>query len=84
MSTGALPVARKRSTSDGGGSEKPRRKSKDPEPRQTLFSVKGRMSWLEWIDRLASFDRSTRAELLDRALARYAKDIGFAEQPPER
>lgn len=77
-------MAKKRAVvGDGGGIERAR-KSPDPEPRGTLFSVKGRPTWLEWVDRLAAYDRSKRADLLDRALARYAKEIGFTEKPPER
>jgi hypothetical protein len=78
MSVGTAPLARKRGAGDSP------RKSPDPEPREVLFSVKGRKSWLEWVDRLADFDRSNRVELIDRALARYAREIGFDEQPPER
>lgn len=81
MVAGVLSVAKKRS---GDASERAQRKSPDEEPRTTLFSVKGRMSWLDWVDALARFDRASRAELLDRALARYAREIGFQQPPPER
>ncbi len=84
MKFGRLTVARKRAGESPEGEGRSPRKSPDDEPRGTLFSVKGRRAWLEWLDRLAEYDRSTRADLLDRAVARYAKSIGFDESPPER
>jgi hypothetical protein len=81
MSVGTFPVARKRPPS---GEERGPRKSPGPEPRGVLFSVKGRPAWYEWLKRLAAFDRSSVVELVDRASARYAKEIGFDEPPPER
>jgi hypothetical protein len=88
MSAGATLMARKQTKAGEvqgqGTGETTTPPVPEPEPRQTLFSVKGRPSWLAWVDRLAAADRSTRADLLDRALARYAKEIGFREAPPER
>jgi hypothetical protein len=79
MNPGASLVSRKKSTED-----KPPRKSPDPEPRRVLFSVRGRPAWHEWLKRLANRDRSTVVEVLDRAAARYAREISFDEPPPER
>jgi hypothetical protein len=61
----------------------------DPAPEgeaaEPLFSIKGRRSWLEWVDRLQKFDRQpSRSALVDRALMYYARHIEFKEDPPER
>jgi len=37
-----------------------------------------------WVDRLAEKNRTTVAGLLDQALAAFAKQIGFDEEPPRR
>lgn len=84
MGAGTLAVAKKRRTEDEAGGEKASRKSPDPSPRQMLVAIKGRPEWYEWLKRAAAFDRSTVVEFLDRAAARYARDIGFDEVPPER
>jgi hypothetical protein len=76
----AEPVGRKRTDGEGGG----QRKRPDADPRKIVLAVRGRQAWKDWIDRLAAHDRSSINELIDRALARYAREIGFKEVPPER
>ncbi|OJW27590.1 MAG: hypothetical protein BGO49_25295 [Planctomycetales bacterium 71-10] len=51
----------------------------------TAKSVAFRVSadYAEWLERASSFDRSSVSAFLDRAVATYAKTIGF-ESPPER
>jgi hypothetical protein len=61
-----------------------RRKSKDAEPRPIALTIRGRVEWKEWVARLAEADRTSLNELVDRSLARYAREIGFKEAPPER
>ena len=61
-----------------------RRKSKDAEPRPIALSIRGRLEWKEWVARLAEADRTSLNELVDRALARYGREVGFKEAPPER
>jgi hypothetical protein len=78
MSVGAQSVAKKEGPARGP------RKSRDALPRPIVLAVKGRREWKEWVDRLAAHDRSSVNELIDRALARYARWIGFEEVPPER
>lgn len=77
-------VAKQRKEPDPGAGGKSRRKSPAPEPRAPIITVKARAEWGEWLDRLAAYDRSSKVELIDRALARYAREIGFKEVPPER
>jgi hypothetical protein len=72
MSTGTLTVAKK--------------KPQEPiDPIVPLFSIRGRKSWLDWVDRLGAFVRQpNRADLIDRALEHYAEHRGFKEKPPAR
>lgn len=57
---------------------------KPPVP-TTAKSVAFRVSadYAAWLERAAAFDRSSVSAFLDRAVAGYAKTIGF-EAPPER
>jgi hypothetical protein len=40
--------------------------------------------YLEWITRAASVNRSSISGLIDQAVARYARDIGVTDPPPDR
>jgi hypothetical protein len=86
MTSGAADMAREqaRPGEERSGRERAPRKSPDAEPRRPVLSIKARSAWAAWVDRLAAFDRSSKIELVDRALARYAREIGFKEAPPER
>lgn len=53
-----------------------------PEAKSIAFRVSG--DYAAWVDRLAIANRSTVAGLLDQALAKYARDIGFTEPAPVR
>jgi len=54
------------------------------QPKGVLPAVRGSDEWRAWVERLAEFDRVSFPILIDRALAEYAKGIGFAEPPPKR
>lgn len=59
---------------------------KKPAPVPTSAkSVAFRVSaeYSEWVDELATHNRTTIAGLIDQALARYARETGF-KSPPER
>ena len=60
------------------------RKAKDAEPRPIALTIRGRVEWKEWVARLAEADRTSLNELVNRSLARYAREIGYQEAPPER
>jgi hypothetical protein len=49
-----------------------------------VVTLKGSPEWKAWVDELATFDRSSVAALIDRALAHYGKAIGFRKEAPER
>jgi hypothetical protein len=41
-------------------------------------------AYLQWISQAAATNRSTISGLIDQAVARYARDIGVADPPPQR
>jgi hypothetical protein len=41
-------------------------------------------AFADWLNRVARFDRTSAAALIDRAVTRYAREIGFSEEPPKR
>ncbi len=45
--------------------------------------VRGTPEWKEWVEELAKANRQSVSGVIDTALARLAKEIGFRE-PPER
>lgn len=58
---------------------------KPGDARKSLLSLKGRPEWKEWVDRVAAAERTSAAELIDRALAWYARErVNFPEPPPRR
>jgi hypothetical protein len=55
----------------------------DPDA-MTTRAIRMRQEYAEWLEALASHDRSTVAGVIDRALAHYGKAIGFDREAPER
>ncbi len=45
--------------------------------------VRGSAEWKEWLEGIAKANRQSVSGLLDTALARYAKEMGYPD-PPER
>jgi hypothetical protein len=41
-------------------------------------------SYLEWLGRVASANRSSISGLLDQAVAKYAPTVGITDVPPDR
>ena len=75
MITGMLPMAKK----------PPGKPPGKPDPKEVIqWGVKMTREYQDWLGALASFDRCTMAGLFDRAVASYAKQIGFNGRPPER
>lgn len=48
------------------------------------IQVRGSAEWKAWVEELAAFDRSNIADVTDRAIAAYARTIGFLKTPPPR
>lgn len=67
-------------------STKPKGKP-SPEPsnrKPMIVQVRGSEGYKAWVEKLAGFDGLPLAALVDRALRRYAKEVGFPDDPPVR
>jgi hypothetical protein len=71
---------------NGGATMSRAKKAKGkPDPdAMTTRAFRMRQEYADWLERLATFDRSSIASLLDRAVTHYGKAIGFNEEAPER
>lgn len=49
-----------------------------------IVQVRGSNEFKAWAERLSQFDSLPLSSVVDRALRRYAREIGFKEDPPER
>jgi len=70
---------------------KPKAKAKTGRGRPTVknksFKTLGyrvSSSYLQWISQTASANRSSVSGLIDQAVAKYARDIGVTDPPPDR
>ena len=68
----------------GAGAKGPRRNPDEWERKPLVLQMRGSAEWKAWVERLAKFDRGSVADVTDRALAAYARLVGFTEKPPER
>jgi hypothetical protein len=48
-----------------------------------VFTIRGSAEWKAWVERLSDRNRQSVSGLIDTALAKFAREIGF-EDPPER
>jgi hypothetical protein len=71
-------MAKKKSAPDGITSG-----AKTPKNRETILSLKGSHEWSQWLGDLSTKFRTTKAGIIDRALAEFAARNEFKE-PPER
>jgi RecA-family ATPase len=53
-------------------------------PRKSAVSIKARPEWKEWLERVAKHCRDPVAQVIDKAVAEYAKANGFEDPPPPR
>jgi hypothetical protein len=81
MSIGMATVARMKKGPDGSA---PEEREPGRKPKQTIMSIRGAPEWKAWLDRLAEHDRSTSVQVIDKALADYARKVKFPEAPPKR
>lgn len=49
-----------------------------------VLQMRGTPEWKTWLEELAAFDDRSPASLGERAIRRYAIEIGFTEEPPKR
>ena len=61
-------------------------KSPEPEPgpRRTVLTIKGTDEWRRWLEELSDFLRTPTSTIVDHALVRYAKEMGFTKEAPKR
>ncbi len=60
--------------------------AKKPEPaKQNALVIRGSVAWREWLSELAEHDRAPSvAHVVDKALADYARTVGFKKGAPRR
>jgi hypothetical protein len=49
-----------------------------------VVQLRGSEAWKSWLEKLARFDNRSTSNLFERAVHRYAKEVGFPDEPPER
>lgn len=80
MSVGVVVMAKAKGKRPGRVSE-----PAEAGPKPALVNIKGNPAWRDWLARVAAADRTSSVELLDRAVAWYAREVlKFPEPPPER
>jgi len=55
-----------------------------PNPRRTVITIKGTEEWRGWLERFSKYLRTPTSTIVDHALLRHAKEMGFHEEAPER
>lgn len=56
----------------------------ESERKPMALQMRGSEEWKAWLEELAAFDDRTTTSLGERALHRYAAEIGFPKKPPAR
>jgi hypothetical protein len=56
----------------------------EPTPRKVVLQMKGTDAWKEWLELLGKHLRTPTSTVVDHALVRYAKEMGFDREAPER
>ena len=52
--------------------------------RSIVVSMKGTVEFRDWLNEVASFDRSTAVQVMEKGAVDYAKKIGFPKPAPKR
>ena len=76
MSVGASTVARPKKS--------PEPKAENWTNKTVIFQMRGSVEFKEWLKKLSDFDATDATEVVERALAAYARSIGFGEPRPKR
>jgi hypothetical protein len=53
-------------------------------PRKTVLTIKGTDEWRAWLEELGDHLRTPTSTIVDHALVRYAKEMGFDKEAPKR
>jgi hypothetical protein len=62
----------------------PAAKAPEPGPRKTVLTIKGTDEWRGWLEGLADFLRTPTSTIVDHALVKYAKEVGYKAEAPKR
>lgn len=71
-------MAKKRATA---GTKK---QAPEPGPRGTVLTIKGTDDWKDWLNGLSDHLRIPTSTIVDLALVRYAKEMGYTKEAPKR
>jgi hypothetical protein len=63
---------------------RPKKSPPEPGPRRTVLTIKGTDEWREWLEGLGEFLRTPTSTVVDHALVRYAKEVGYDKEAPRR
>ncbi len=63
---------------------RPKKAPAEAKPEAKSIAFRTSAEYAVWVDKLASHNRSTVAGLLDQALVKFAREIGFTDPAPER
>lgn len=67
---------------------KPKKKSpalrKGPKKVGAGLTIRASAAWRAWLEKVASKNRSSISGLIDQAVAKYAREIGIVDLPPDR
>lgn len=55
-----------------------------PGPRRTVLTIKGTDEWRLWLEGLGEHLRTPTSTIVDHALVRYAKEMGYIAEAPKR
>ncbi len=81
MDDGALTVARPKKPR---ASEPPAPEPAKWEAKRLIFQMRGSDEFKAWLQALADYDATDATEVVERALAAYARTIGFTQPRPKR
>jgi hypothetical protein len=55
-----------------------------PSARKVVLQMKGTDAWKDWLDGLGKHLRTPTSTIVDHALVKYAKEVGYGREAPER
>jgi hypothetical protein len=67
-----------------GEKPKPKAEADEKARKPMILQVRGSDEFKVWFEELARFDGLTPTAVFDRAVRRYAKEVGFTKEPPMR
>ena len=72
-------MAKKKTSEPEGAASSPK-----PGPRKTVLTIKGTDEWRAWLEGLGEHLRTPTSTVVDHALVRYAKEVGYIKEAPKR